>query len=389
MATSGREGFGGAGSSRERRAGYFTRAFWFPALKVLLTLAAVALLLASLQDVAFSRVGALLAGLGGLAALVLLPQLVAFSVETWGWRRALVSAGHRVSFVSLLVVRVSSEALGQALPGGALVGETLKPALLARGCGLSFGAGVGATAHRKVLRIGAHGIYVVSAALIGMAALGSASRAWTGTSLLAPATIAIGCALLGGAFGASVLLGRGRFATSIYSLSLRLPSRRLRAGLRKKLSSFTESDRHSSALFSLGPRKTALPILACGLAWLCEALESWLILALLGAQLGFSSVLGVDMAVSLARQTLFLLPAGVGVQDAGYMSALSALGVPDAATLGAAFIALKRGKEVFWIAMGFAALLLIKRREPAANAESRPSDPVATPPSAAPHSVPG
>src|SRR5689334_12901100 len=107
MATSGREGFGGAGSSRERRAGYFARAFWFPALKVLLTLAAVALLLTSLQDVAFSRVGALLAGLGGLAALVLLPQLVAFSVETWGWRRALVSAGHRVSFVSLLVVRVS------------------------------------------------------------------------------------------------------------------------------------------------------------------------------------------------------------------------------------------------------------------------------------------
>ncbi len=394
MATSGNWELGGAGSSRERRAGVFSRAgraAW--ALKALLTLGAIALVVASVRGVDLSRVGALLHGLGLLAALVLVPQLLSFCVETWGWRRALVSVGHAVSFRSLLVVRIASEALGQTLPGGGIVGETFKPALLARGCGLSLGAGVGATAHRKVLRIAAHGFYVIVATFVGMSALGATSRAWSGTALLAPLTLVIGGGLLLGAFCMSLLLGRGRFAARVHALLSRLPSQKLRGALEKKLSTFTETDRQTSALFSLGARKTALPVLACAVAWLCEALESWLILALLGAQLGFTAVLGVDMAVSLARQTLFLLPAGIGVQEAGYMSALDALGVHDAATLGAAFLALKRGKELFWIAVGFVGLLLLRRRAPALR-QALDERPLSARARAAlsgtePHSVPG
>ena len=112
------------------------------------------------------------------------------------------------------------------------------------------------------------------------------------------------------------------------------------------MSAFSESDRHAEAFFALGAQRTALPLAACVLSWLCEALETWLMLGLLGAALHFPTVLGVDMAVSLARQTLFLLPAGIGVQEAGYMGALGAIGVPDALTVGAAFIVLKRAKEV-------------------------------------------
>jgi len=38
------------------------------------------------------------------------------------------------------------------------------------------------------------------------------------------------------------------------------------------------------------------------------------------------------------------------------VSCLGALGVPDTLTVGAAFSALKRGKELFWAAVGYALL---------------------------------
>jgi hypothetical protein len=59
------------------------------------------------------------------------------------------------------------------------------------------------------------------------------------------------------------------------------------------------------------------------------------------------------------------------VQDLGYMAFLSALGsqsgaLGDAAALGAAFVILKRAKELFWVAVGYGVLLL-------AGGRSRPS----------------
>jgi hypothetical protein len=55
------------------------------------------------------------------------------------------------------------------------------------------------------------------------------------------------------------------------------------------------------------------------------------------------------------------VPAGLGVQDTGYVLCLRALAVPDAATVGAAFVLLKRGKDLFWVLLGFLLLGLGRR----------------------------
>ena len=50
------------------------------------------------------------------------------------------------------------------------------------------------------------------------------------------------------------------------------------------------------------------------------------------------------------------------------------MGVPDATTVGTAFVLLKRGKDLFWILLGFVLLALGERRGAAAPApESTPS----------------
>ena len=61
----------------------------------------------------------------------------------------------------------------------------------------------------------------------------------------------------------------------------------------------------------------------------------------------------------------FFAPAGIGVQDVGYLAVLNAYGVPDANAIGPAFVVLKRMKELVFVAFGYA--LFVQRPQPAAT----------------------
>jgi uncharacterized membrane protein YbhN (UPF0104 family) len=66
----------------------------------------------------------------------------------------------------------------------------------------------------------------------------------------------------------------------------------------------------------------------------------------------------LQSALSLVRSAVFVVPAGVGVEDAGYALLLKALGVADDVSMVLAFVMLKRVKELCWVGVGYAALLL-------------------------------
>ena len=68
----------------------------------------------------------------------------------------------------------------------------------------------------------------------------------------------------------------------------------------------------------------------------------------------FTTALVVETAIIVVRSVAVPVPAGLGVQDVGYVLCLRALGVPDATTVATAFVLLKRGKDLFWILVGFA-----------------------------------
>jgi uncharacterized protein (TIRG00374 family) len=310
-----------------------------------------------------------IADTGPWLALALVPQLIGLSLETWGWRTVLREAGHPVAFRPLWAIRVATEAVGQMLPGGALVGESIKPGLLERHCGLAVPVGIAATAHRKYVRLLGHGLYVLAGVLLGGHALRSVSSRWLGTSGLDLLLFAVGLGLLGAALLLSQLLGRGRLAERVHGLLSAFP---LGGRLARHQQSFSDADHHTSRFFALRRRRLVLPVAAATTAWCCEALESWLILHLLGGALGLGSVMGFELSISLARQMLFLLPAGLGVQEAGYMSALSAVGPDSIVSLAAAFVVVKRLKEIGWSVFGFGLLGLLgwRRREASRSART-------------------
>jgi hypothetical protein len=86
----------------------------------------------------------------------------------------------------------------------------------------------------------------------------------------------------------------------------------------------------------------------------------------------------LETAIIVVRSAAVPVPAGLGVQDVGYLLCFRALGFADPVTLATAFVVLKRGKDLFWILVGFA--LLAAGRERAAAATGAQAGPASLSP---------
>jgi len=318
----------------------------------------VSLLAWTFHDVDLRRVSHSITSISGVGlALIALPALVELTLECVGWKRVFESLGQAVAIRSLLRVRLMTEAVAQTLPLGVIWAESLKPMLLGRHAGMPASRAVAGLFARKYLLIGSQATYVALLSALGFATLVRLSCSLTGHGAFAWGAFAVSGLLC---LTALVLCGTfacGRAAERLLVLLRRIPNARLQRGLLRREGSFTGTDQLTARYFELGfTRATLAPgvFFLCG--WLCESLESFLILRLLGVQLDFFEAASVEVCLSFLKNVLFVLPAGIGVQDIGYVSCLSALGVPDALTVGAAFSALKRGKELFWAAVGYALL---------------------------------
>jgi len=95
------------------------------------------------------------------------------------------------------------------------------------------------------------------------------------------------------------------------------------------------------------------------IGWMTELLETYLILYGLGAQLSFLTVAFFEPIVSLLRSIAFIIPAGLGVMDAGYISSFKTFGIENAVTFAAAFILVKRAKEIFWSVIGIVLTIIL------------------------------
>lgn len=303
------------------------------------------------------RVGELIVAVGVFGvALVLLPQLASLAIESLGWQRAFRLIGCRPAFTSLWRVRLATEALSQSLPAGALICESVKPLLLGRRCGLSVEASVAGMAARKYLLALSQAVYVGVLTLLGFDAVQRVSRSVIGIDGLAWVGLAAGVSLLCVALVMRQVFGRGRAAERVLALVKRLPFEGARRFGADAAAGFQRTDRAMERFFGSKPRELVGPALLFLGGWLLESLETWLILRVLGVELGFVEIASFEVLLSFLRNVLFVLPAGLGVQDLGYVTFVAALGVPDAANVGAAFVVLKRAKELFWIGAGYTLL---------------------------------
>jgi uncharacterized protein (TIRG00374 family) len=307
----------------------------------------------TLRHADLGQAGRLVGAIGPMVALVVVPWGVAMALQTVGYARILRVLRRTTSFPRLLSVMLSAEAVLMSFPAGAAVAETINPHLLKRRCGVPVPEGLAAVAAKKSLILVTNAVYMGIAVVAGATWLRQASRELIGGPGLLWLVAAAALGMLVGSLAMTRALFSGSVASRSHGLLSRIPSARLRRWLEEKKDGFAETDGHFSALFGARASDLALPAVAFLACWLVEGSESWLILTLLGVKISYAEVLAFEVVVSLLKSLAFMVPAGLGIQDAGYVAFFGAFGIPDAPTLGVAFVLVKRTKELFWIAVGF------------------------------------
>ena len=308
-----------------------------------------------------SNVGRLLVQIGPLALLGVIPYGLTVAADTAGWRAILLGLEARVALRRLLGIRLSTEAVHLSFPGGPILAEGLKIWFLAQRFGVPVAESTASLTVKKALQVGTQGIYLLVAAAVSGPWLRELSASLGNVSVLQPVVVCIGLFLCLVALGAVAVLLSGRVAERLWSLLFRMPSRRVRAWINVRQATFVQIDAHTrDVLRSHAPGLVvaAVWILA---GWFLEAAESWVLLRLLGVELPYGAVLAFEPVVSFARSAAFFVPAGLGIQDGGYMAFLRGFGIPDATNRAAAFVLLKRFKEVFWIIVGWAIFLATRQ----------------------------
>jgi uncharacterized membrane protein YbhN (UPF0104 family) len=334
-------------------------------LFVVALLAAGLCLVWAFHDVNFHQVWAVLVQLGPAVAWVLVPYGIASLLDGLGLRRILSSLGRGVEFIRLLSIRLSADALTVSAPGGAVLSEGVRVMILQTRCDVPVTEGVGALAARKCLLIRGHGLYLALATIVGWGYLSQRSADVLGIPGLPLFLGGMAAALI----AASLIMGRalsgGGTAARVGMLLERIPVRALRAWLQRRRTAFSQTDAHLGR--TLGPQAGRQATLLYLLMWLAEASETYLLLRLLGFDVGLADALALEAVITVARALAFFVPAGLGVQDAGYVAFLRGDGGGSALELAAAFALIKRARELFWVGVGFA-LLLHARRQPLPSA---------------------
>jgi hypothetical protein len=236
-----------------------------------------------------------------------------------------------------------------------VVTEPVKVPLLQRHANLDAPSAVAGILARKYLLLGAQALWLGLAAGMGALALTNAQIGGPVKGLVVAVVVAslgLGCVAL----FLRLLLSRGGVATRVRCWLTRLPNEALRRTLARSQATFERTDGRLAAFFAVGGWREAAVGLAFVAAWAAETLETFVLLRLLGVELDFGVVALLEVAMTLLRNIVFVVPAGIGVQDLGYALLLRLLGVVEATELAAAFTLLKRGKELLLVTLGLGLL---------------------------------
>jgi uncharacterized membrane protein YbhN (UPF0104 family) len=321
-----------------------------PVLRLALAALALAALTRLIRPADVARARALVSEVGWPLVLVLLPMPAAMALDARGWQLILVALGQRIPWRRMMELRFSVEAVVLAVPGGAVAGEALKLALLRRRAAVPLTIGGASLALTKANLVGSESVYLALGGVwVGVGAIvgaGPPSRipiAAAGASALVTAVVSV---LL---FG---LLRRGTWATRLGHWLSRARIARLRRWAERRRAVFEDLDQGASGYFAVTGAFRVRCFLPFLLEWLLEGAETLLILRCLGVPIGVGEALLLDGVGSLLRALAFFVPGGLGVQDSAHILLLGWLGIPDPMARGAAFIFLKRTKEVFWVVTG-------------------------------------
>jgi putative membrane protein len=278
--------------------------------------------------------------LGWFAPVIVLPYLVVYLLDTWGWYLAFGKyAAVRPRFLTLFRVRWAGEAVNNVIPSGYVGGEAVKAYLLhKRGVpGLTGGTSVVAS---KTCQVLAQVAFIGLGALLALSQLPADSGARRGMMVITVAAFGVVGLLL-------LLQRRGMFSTvqevlKRFNLRFKVIEKH-EANFRKlddQVYQFYHSDRlrffQTTFIYFLG--------------WLTDALEVFVVCHLLDLPLSVAEALTIEAFISVAKAMGIFVPAALGVQESGVVLLFKIFALP--APIAVTYAILRRGRELFYVIVG-------------------------------------
>ena len=322
--------------------------------KGLLRLALVILLVAVLwhyfSDLDLSLVALRMRAGGFAILLVLLPYGLVFLMESLAWQLTIMGTP-RPKLGKLYLIRMATDALLYSIPGGVAVAEPMRPVLLRRQCGIELTEGIGSCIITKINIAVAQVCFVLlGVVLVTVFYPGVILHLGVGDGFAG--YLSIGLSLLC-AIGLLTLPFSGLRLTQFFRALSHIPLVPIRKFILKAQPMVSRLDIQVGRFARDHTSRFIGSLLFSFAGWVLVAVETYLILKFLGAEPTFTQAVALESTASILRILFFFLPAGIGASEVGFITLLVAFGFPDAVTLGAAYIAVKRLKEAGWVALGY------------------------------------
>ncbi|MBH0190583.1 MAG: flippase-like domain-containing protein [Nitrospira sp.] len=285
----------------------------------------------------------------GTLVVILIPSLVMYAIEAYGWRMVLGPSAQAVPFWRLLAIRTAGEVVNMTTPTAYLGGEPLKAYLL-RSYNVPIAEGAASVVIAKTTMTIAEVFYILVGIALGFWILGVVSSA--GQSVAA-ALVSVGL-LVCSIVGFVLIQRRGLFASilgMIRKLGLRIKS------LESQEVHLLSIDQTIQNYYSHHQRAFYASIGVYFLGWMAEAMEVFVILYYLGGPTDVLGTISIGALAVFIKGGTFFIPGSLGAQDGGNLLLLKAFGYSD--VTGITFALLRRFRELVWIGIGLLCLALV------------------------------
>jgi uncharacterized protein (TIRG00374 family) len=281
--------------------------------------------------------------------VVLVPSLVMYAIEAYGWKITLGPAGQAVSFLRVFAVRTAGEVVNMTTPTAYVGGEPLKAYLLQKS-GVPMVEGLASVVIAKTTMTIAQVLFILLGIGLGFWILGAQGSSG---QVIAAGLLSIGL-LAFGTMAFVFVQRRGLFSWILETLRrfgirigfLEAREDKLRDLDRTILNFYT---RHRTAFYA----STGLYFLG----WLAEALEVFVIIYYLGGPADLWSAISIGALSVFIKGGTFFIPGSLGAQDGGNLLLLQAFGYSD--VTGITFALLRRFRELVWIGIGLLCLTVV------------------------------
>lgn len=281
--------------------------------------------------------------------VILIPSLVMYAIEAYGWKITLGPAGQAVPFLRVFAVRTAGEVVNMTTPTAYVGGEPLKAYLLQKS-GVPMVEGLASVVIAKTTMTIAQVLFILLGIGLGFWILGAQGSSG---QVVAAGLLSIGLLAFGTV--AFVFVQRRGLFTWILETLRRLGIRigflearedKLRELDRTILNFYT---RHRAAFYT----STGLYFLG----WLAEALEVFVIIYYLGGPADLWSAISIGALAVFIKGGTFFIPGSLGAQDGGNLLLLQVFGYSD--VTGITFALLRRFRELVWIGIGLLCLAAV------------------------------